>query len=70
MKQAQDMTQDEKLQAYEELQIYIVSAVESEQSETNEFKLETEMRIDLLLTNIREILGVQCNSLDRPAILD
>ena len=70
MKIANKMTAQEKLDAYEELQIYIVSAVESEQDEPTEFKLETEMRIDLLLLNIRELLGVECNSLGRPTIPD
>lgn len=70
MKAIEKMTAEEKLQVYEALQVYIVSAVESEQPEPAEFSLETEMRIDLLLLNIRELLGVQCNSLGRPTIPD
>ena len=62
MKAISKMTAEEKLQAFEELQLLIESAVESEQDEPAEFKLETEMRIDLLLINIRELLGVPSNS--------
>lgn len=62
MKKLQDMTQEEKLEAFNTLQLYIESAVESEQSEPAEFNIETQHRIDLILVNLREIFGFQCNS--------
>jgi hypothetical protein len=62
MKKFEDMTQEEKLEAINTLQIYIESAVESEQSEPAEFKIETEHRIDLILVNLKEIFGIRHNS--------
>lgn len=62
MKPAEHMTHAEKLEALETLQDFIESAVESEQDEPNEFKLETEKRIDLILVNLKELLNVQGNS--------
>jgi hypothetical protein len=62
MKLAQDMSIDEKHFALTELQILIESAVESEQDEPAEFRLETEHRIDLLLVNLRELLGIPSTS--------
>lgn len=58
MKAIKKMTAEEKLQAFEELQLLIEAAVESEQDEPAEFKLETEHRIDLVLVNIREAFGL------------
>lgn len=62
MKPAEHMTHAEKLEALETLQHFIESAVESEQDELAEFKLETEKRIDLILVNLKELLNVQGNS--------
>jgi len=62
MKPAEQMTHAEKLEALETLQHFIESAVESEQAEPAEFKLETEKRIDLILVNLKELLNVQGNS--------
>jgi hypothetical protein len=56
------MTQEEKLEAINTLQLYIESAVESEQIEPAEFKIETQHRIDLVLVNLKEIFGFQHNS--------
>ena len=58
MKAIERMTPEEKLQAVAELQLLIESAVESEQQEPAEFKLETEHRVDLVLVNIREAFGI------------
>jgi hypothetical protein len=41
------------------MQIFIESAVESEQDEPKEFKPETEKRIDLVLVNLKELLGLK-----------
>lgn len=62
MKNIKDMTHQEKIDAINTLQIYIESAVESEQDEPAEFKLETQHRIDLILINLKEIFGLQDNS--------
>ena len=62
MKNIANMTQQEKIDAINTLQIYIESAVESEQDEPAEFKLETQHRIDLILVNLKEIFGMQDNS--------
>ena len=62
MKKLETMTQEEKLEAFNTLQIYIESAVESEQSEPAEFKIETQHRVDLILVNLRKIFGFPCNS--------
>jgi hypothetical protein len=53
------MTQEEKIEAFNTLQIFIESAVESEQDELKLFKLETELRIDLVLVTLKEIFGLQ-----------
>jgi len=53
------MTQEEKLEALNTLQLYIESAIESEQENPAEFKLETQYRVDLVLVNLREIFGLQ-----------
>lgn len=62
MKNIENMTHQEKIDAINTLQIYIESAVESEQNEPAEFKLETQHRIDLILVNLKEIFGLQDNS--------
>jgi hypothetical protein len=62
MKKLENMTQEEKLEAINTLQLYIESAVESEQTEPAEFKIETQHRIDLILVNLKEIFGFQHNS--------
>ena len=62
MRKIIDMTHQEKIDAINTLQIYIESAVESEQDEPAEFKLETQHRIDLILLNLKEIFGLQDNS--------
>lgn len=59
MKKAIDMTTAEKFESLEQLQFMIESAVESEQVEPAEFKLETELRIDLVLVNLKELLGIR-----------
>jgi hypothetical protein len=59
MKKLEDMTQEEKIEAFNTLQIFIESAVESEQDEPKLFKLETELRIDLVLVTLKEIFGLQ-----------
>ena len=56
------MTHQEKINAINTLQIYIESAVESEQDELAEFKIETQHRIDLILVNLKEIFGLKDNS--------
>jgi hypothetical protein len=62
LKRLEDMTQEEKLEAINTLQLYIESAVESEQKEPADFKIETQQRIDLILVNLKEIFGFQHNS--------
>jgi hypothetical protein len=52
------MTQEEKLEALNTLQMFIESAVESEQDEPADFKLETQRRIDLVLINLKELMGL------------
>ncbi len=62
MKRLEDMTQEEKLEAINTLQLYIESAVESEQDDPADFKIETQHRINLVLINLKEIFGIQHNS--------
>jgi hypothetical protein len=59
MKKLEAMTEEEKLEALNTLQLYIESAIESEQENPAEFKLETQHRVDLVLVNLREIFGLQ-----------
>jgi hypothetical protein len=59
MKKLETMTQEEKLEALNTLQLYIESAIESEQQEPAEFKLETQHRVDLIIINLKEIFGLQ-----------
>lgn len=59
MKLITKMTQDEKLEALNTLQMFIESAVESEQTEPADFKLETQRRIDLVLINLKELMGLK-----------
>ena len=58
MKSIAKMTQDEKLEALNTLQMFIESAVESEQTEPADFNLETQRRIDLVLINLKELMGL------------
>jgi hypothetical protein len=58
MKSITNMTQEEKLDAINTLQVFIESAVESEQDEPADFKLETQRRIDLVLINLKELMGL------------
>jgi hypothetical protein len=58
MKLIAKMTQEEKLEAINTLQMFIESAVESEQDEPADFKLETQKRIDLVLINLKELMGL------------
>ena len=58
MKSITKMTQEEKLEAINTLQMFIESAVESEQDEPADFKLETQKRIDLVLINLKELMGL------------
>jgi hypothetical protein len=58
MKSITNMTQEEKLEALNTLQVFIESAVESEQDEPADFKLETQKRIDLVLINLKELMGL------------
>ena len=62
MKRLEDMTQEEKLEAINTLQLYIESAVESEQDQQADFKIETQKRIDLIIVNLKEIFGFEHNS--------
>lgn len=62
MKRLEDMTPEEKLDAINTLQLFIESAVESEQDQPAEFKIETQHRIDLVMVNLKEIFGFQHNS--------
>jgi hypothetical protein len=62
VKNIANMTHQEKINAINTLQIYIESAVESEQDELAEFKIETQHRIDLILVNLKEIFGLKDNS--------
>jgi hypothetical protein len=59
MKLITKMTQEEKLEAINTLQMFIESAVESEQDEPVDFKLETQRRIDLVLINLKELMGLK-----------
>lgn len=59
MKTITKMTQDEKLEALNTLQMFIESAVESEQTEPADFNLETQRRIDLVLINLKELMGLK-----------
>lgn len=59
MKRCELMTLEERQECFEDLQTFIESAVESEQDEPAPFKLETEKRIDLILINLRELLGLE-----------
>jgi hypothetical protein len=59
MKSITKMTQEEKLEAINTLQVFIESAVESEQDEPTDFKLETQRRIDLVLINLKELMGLK-----------
>jgi hypothetical protein len=59
MKSITKMTQEEKLEAINTLQVFIESAVESEQDEPADFKLETQRRIDLVLINLKELMGLK-----------
>ena len=59
MKLIAKMTQDEKLEALNTLQMFIESAVESEQTEPADFNLETQRRIDLVLINLKELMGLK-----------
>jgi hypothetical protein len=58
MKSITKMTQEEKLEAINILQVFIESAVESEQDEPADFKLETQKRIDLVLINLKELMDL------------
>ena len=58
MKSITKMTQEEKLEALNILQMFIESAVESEQTEPADFNLETQRRIDLVLINLKELMGL------------
>jgi hypothetical protein len=59
MKSIAKMTQEEKLEAINTLQVFIESAVESEQTEPADFNLETQRRIDLVLINLKELMGLK-----------
>ena len=59
MKLITKMAQDEKLEALNTLQMFIESAVESEQTEPADFNLETQRRIDLVLINLKELMGLK-----------
>ena len=59
MKLIAKMTQEEKLEAINTLQMFIESAVESEQTEPADFNLETQRRIDLVLINLKELMGLK-----------
>jgi hypothetical protein len=59
MKSIAKMTQEEKLEAINTLQMFIESAVESEQDEPADFKLETQKRIDLVLINLKELMDLK-----------
>lgn len=59
MKSIAKMTQEEKLEAINTLQMFIESAVESEQTEPADFNLETQRRIDLVLINLKELMGLK-----------
>jgi hypothetical protein len=62
MKPAKDMTEAEKHECLDDMLTFIQSAVESEQDEPQEFKVETEKRIHFVYTNIRELLGLPSSS--------
>jgi hypothetical protein len=59
MKSIAKMTQEEKLEAINTLQVFIESAVESEQNEPADFNHETQRRIDLVLINLKELMGLK-----------
>jgi len=58
MKPVEKMSETERLECLEHMQLFIESAVESEQESAKDFKLETALRIHLVMTNIREMLGL------------
>ena len=62
MKPLETMTKEEKLEALNTIQLFIESAVESEQQEPSDFSVETQKRIDLVLVNLKEIFSIQDNS--------
>ena len=59
MKKLKNMTREEKMEALNAIQLYIESAIESEQEKPADFKLETQHRIDLVLVNLKEIFGLK-----------
>ena len=61
MKKVENMTEQERMDCFETMQLFIESAVEGEQVEPAPFKLETEKRIDLILVNLREMLSLEGN---------
>jgi hypothetical protein len=44
------------------MQIFIEAAVESEQSEPATFKLETELRIDFVMTKLKEFVAASSSN--------
>jgi hypothetical protein len=44
------------------MQIFIEAAVESEQSEPAPFKLETELRIDFVMTKLKEFVAASSSN--------
>lgn len=58
MKKIEDMTREEREECLSDMRTFIESAVESEQDEPKDFKKETELRINFVCTNIREMLGL------------
>lgn len=51
------MNKEQQEEWLSSMQTFIETAVESEQSEPTPFKLETELRIDFVMTKLREFVA-------------
>jgi hypothetical protein len=62
MSKNQDLTDERNAQInqdrFDELVVFIHSAIESEQDEPADFNDETELRLNLVYRELREILGI------------
>ena len=58
MKPVENMTESERQDCLDKMRIFIESAVEGEQDEPRPFQLETEHRVEFVMLNIKEMLGL------------
>lgn len=56
------MSKEQQEEWLSNMQTFIETAVESEQSEPAPFKLETELRIDFVMTKLREFVAAASSS--------